>query len=115
MTIDSVRKLCLSLPHTTEQIQWEDHLLFKIGGKMYAVLSLNPGGNFLSLKASEDEFPDLIEIPGIIPAPYLARAKWVALEHSRALPQAEIKRLLTEARQLVLAKLPKKTRTALTS
>jgi len=113
MTIDWVRKHCLSLPHTTEQVQWEDHLLFKIGGKMYAVLPLNPGGNFLSLKASEDEFPDLVENPGVIPAPYLARAKWIALEHSRALPKSEVKRLLTQAHQLVLAKLPRKTRIAL--
>ncbi|MBM3810489.1 MAG: MmcQ/YjbR family DNA-binding protein [Acidimicrobiia bacterium] len=108
MNIEWVQKHCLALPHTTEQVQWEDHLLFKIGGKMYAVLPLSPGGNFLSLKADPEEFADLVEIPGVIPAPYLARAKWVALERSNTLPRHEIKRLLDRAYDTVLGKLPKK-------
>jgi predicted DNA-binding protein (MmcQ/YjbR family) len=56
-----------------------------------------------------------VEQVGIIPAPYLARAHWVSLETENALSRAEIKRLVRQARGIVIAKLPKKTQTALKS
>jgi predicted DNA-binding protein (MmcQ/YjbR family) len=108
-----VRKVCKGLPHTTEQMQWGDHLVFKIGGKMYAVISLEPAGNCMSLKVPDEEFAGLCEVDGVIPAPYLARAKWVALEREDALPAAEVKRLVRQAYELVKAKLPKKVREGL--
>jgi predicted DNA-binding protein (MmcQ/YjbR family) len=113
MEIEWVRKYCLSLPHTTEQVQWGSDLLFKIGGKMYAVLPLEPAPVWLSFKCTNEEFAALVDQPGVIPAPYLARAKWVALETEGALRPAEIKRLLRQSYDLVLSKLPKKTREAL--
>jgi predicted DNA-binding protein (MmcQ/YjbR family) len=109
MDIDSLRAFCLSLPHTAEKVQWEDHLVFGIAGKMYAVAALEPGGNWLSLKCSQEEFAELIERPGVIPAPYLARAHWIALETSEALSADELQRLLRQAHALVFARLPKKT------
>jgi predicted DNA-binding protein (MmcQ/YjbR family) len=108
MEIDWVREYCLSLPHATETIQWEDDLVFKVGGKMFAVMPLERGHLWISFKCSLEEFAELIERPGIIPAPYLARAHWVALETPRALPRVEIERLLHSVHALVLAKLPKK-------
>ncbi len=107
MDIDWVRQFCLSLPHTTEKLQWEDALVFKVGDKMYAVVSLDPGETWISLKCSADEFVALVERPGVIPAPYLARAQWVALETEDALPRDEIRRLLAAAHSLIFAKLPK--------
>jgi hypothetical protein len=50
---------------------------------------------------------------GIIPAPYMARAKWVALETKEALGIEELKQLLRESYDLVFAKLPKKTQESL--
>ena len=51
MNIDQLRKICLSFPGATEQIQWGDDLLFKVGGKMFAVTPLEPARLWLSLKA----------------------------------------------------------------
>jgi predicted DNA-binding protein (MmcQ/YjbR family) len=113
MNIDWVRQYCLSLPHSTEKVQWEDNLVFKVGGKMYAVVALEPGDHWVSFKCTPEEFAELVEQPGIIPAPYLARAHWVSLQDPGALAQAEVKRLLREAYELVVAKLPKKTWAAL--
>jgi predicted DNA-binding protein (MmcQ/YjbR family) len=113
MDIGWVREYCLSLSHTTEKIQWQDDLVLKVGGKMYAVVALEPGDHWLSLKCSSEEFADLVERPGIIPAPYLARARWVALETEDALPRVEIERLLRQAHDLIFAKLPKKTQAAM--
>jgi predicted DNA-binding protein (MmcQ/YjbR family) len=114
-SVESVRKLCLSFPHATEQVQWGYDLVFKIGGKMFAITPLEPAPVFLTFKATDESFADLTERPGIIPAPYLARAKWVALERPDALSPQELAALLRFSYDLVLAKLPKKTRERLAS
>jgi predicted DNA-binding protein (MmcQ/YjbR family) len=103
-----IRDHCLGLPHATEQLQWGDHLVFKIGGKMFAITSLSPSPVQLTIKASEDGFAELTERQGIIPAPYMARAKWIAFETLNALSRAEIKQLIDTSYKLVLEKLPKK-------
>ncbi len=113
MNIDQLRKICLEFPGATEQIQWEDDLLFKVGGKMFAVIPLEPARLWLTLKADPEQFAELTERPGIIPAPYLARAKWVAIETADALPQAEVAALLRRSYELVSAKLPRAKRASL--
>ncbi len=113
MTTDWVRRFCMKLPHTTEEVLWGGDLVFKIGGKMYAVTVLEPGPLCLSFKCTPETFAELTERPGIIPAPYSARYHWVALESEDALPAAEIKRLIGESYEMVLGKLPKKTQAAL--
>jgi predicted DNA-binding protein (MmcQ/YjbR family) len=115
MNVDWLRELCLSFPGTTEQIQWGSDLLFKVAGKMFAVTPLEPAPVWLSFKASPENFAELTERPSIIPAPYLARAQWVALENKDALPPAELARLLRESYDLVRAKLPRKTRDSLSA
>jgi predicted DNA-binding protein (MmcQ/YjbR family) len=108
MNIEWIRQHCLSHPHTTEQIQWGSDLLFKVGGKMFAGVPLEPARVWLTLKADPEEFPELIERQGIIPAPYLARAKWIAIETERALPRTEVLRLVSKSYELVFANLTKK-------
>jgi len=108
MDIDWVRRYCMALPRTTEQVQWGHDLIFKIGGKMYAAVPLEPERVCLSFKTTPEEFAELCERPGVFPAPYAANAKWVALESWDALNVAEMKRLLKQSYDLVFAKLPKK-------
>lgn len=110
MDVEWLRKVCLSFPNTTEQIQWGSDLLFKVHGKMFAVTPLEPAPVCLSFKCSDETFAELTERPNIIPAPYLARAKWVALEKRDAIARAELADLLRTSYELVLAKLPKKLR-----
>jgi len=112
MNVDWLREVCLSFPGVTEQIQWGYDLLFKVGGKMFAVTPLEPAPVCLSFKASPQSFAELTERPNIIPAPYLARAQWVALQTRDALPAEELARLLRESYDMVFAKLPRKTHNA---
>jgi predicted DNA-binding protein (MmcQ/YjbR family) len=113
MDIEWIRQFCLSLPHATEQIQWEDDLVFKVGGKMFAVVPLEPARHSMSFKCAAEEFAELVERPGIIPAPYLARAHWIAVESEDVLSRAEVERLLRQAHAMVLAKLPGKVQKAI--
>ena len=113
MNVDWVRELCLSFPCATEQITWGWDLTFRVGGKIFAVTVLEHARVWLSFKCSPENFAELTERNGIIPAPYLARSLWVALETKDALPPDELASLLRGSYDLVIAKLPKKTRDAL--
>lgn len=113
MDAEWLRKVCLSFPGTTEQIQWGYDLVFKAGGKMFAVTPLEPAPVCLSFKASPEKFAELTERQNIIPAPYLARAQWVALRTREAVKAEELAGLLRESYELVVAKLPKKLREAI--
>ncbi len=109
MTPAAVRKHCLSFPGVTVNLQWGKDHVFKVGGKMFAVIGLSDAGKFLgmSFKAAPDSFVILTQLPGIAPAPYLARAQWVALDTLAALPAAELKAYLRRAYDIVRAGLPK--------
>jgi predicted DNA-binding protein (MmcQ/YjbR family) len=113
--IDWLRAYCLALPHTTEHLLWRDHLVFKIGGKMYAAGALSLGGHRLSFKCTPEEFAELTERPGIVPAPYSARMHWIALETADALSRTEIKRLVKLSYDLVFAKLTRKAQAELSA
>jgi predicted DNA-binding protein (MmcQ/YjbR family) len=115
MDVDWLRELCLSFPGTTEQIQWGYDLVFKVGGKMFAVTPLEPAPVCLSFKASPEGFAELTERQNIIPAPYMARAQWVALQTRDALTRDELSRLLRESYEMVFAKLPKRTQKTISS
>ena len=115
MNVDWLRELCLSFPGATEQIQWGSDLLFKVGGKMFAATPLEPASVWLSFKSSPENFVELTERPDIIPAPYLARAQWVALENKDALPPDELARRLRDSYDMIFAKLPRKTREFISS
>lgn len=108
MNLGSVREYCLSLPSTTEMVQWEDHLLFKIGGKMFAIASLEPREIVLSFKTTPEGFFEYQEQEGVIPAPYMARNQWLALERWDALRDEELRELLAISYRLVFEKLPKR-------
>lgn len=114
MNIEAIRNYCLSLPHATEGIQWDNDLLFRIGGKIFAVTSLDLSPNRLSFKCTPEKFEELLEIEGIIPAPYMARNKWVTVQSLDALSDKELKELIKTSYDMVFAKLPKKIQKTIT-
>jgi predicted DNA-binding protein (MmcQ/YjbR family) len=116
MDIESARAYCLSFPHATEKVQWGNDLVFKIAGKMFAVVVLEGASKYcLSFKCTEENFAELVEQDGIDPAPYSARYHWVALERFDAMSEKELKALLRKSYDLVFEKLPKKTKAELGS
>jgi predicted DNA-binding protein (MmcQ/YjbR family) len=109
MNVESIRRFCLSLPHATESVQWGNDLVFKVGGKMFAVANLNrTQANKVSFKCTPEKFAELTEMSGIIPAPYAARYYWVSVQSDDALRVSEIEGLIGQSHAMVFAKLPKK-------
>ena len=109
MNLDKLRTHCLAFPGATEQIQWGSDLVFKVGGRMLAVAAPDHAATHrLSFKCTDEGFAELLEYDGIVPAPYLARAHWVALQRFDALTDAELRERLREAYAAVFAKLTKR-------
>ncbi len=113
MTIEAIREFCRTLPHVTEAVKWRDSLCFLIGGKIFAIASLEHASPRLSFKCTLQDAQELIETEGIIPAPYLARYHWVTLERPDALRDAEIRARLTDSYRMKRASLPRKMRESL--
>ncbi len=113
MTASQIRDFCLALPGATEQIQWRVDLVFKVAGKMFLVMATDEAACY-SFKCSDQGFLELTEFPGIRPAPYLARAHWVQIDPAACqIDTDHIAQLIRRSYDLVVAKLPKKTRIAL--
>jgi len=104
--LDWMRAFCLSLPNATEDVQWEHNLLFRIAGKMFCIANLEPAVSptKICFKCTPEKFAELVEHEDIIPAPYLGRYKWVALEHLDVLPWSDTTDLITESYEMVAAK-----------
>lgn len=108
MDIEAIREYCLQFPHTTEVVQWGADLCFKVDGKLFVVAAIEMVPQRISFKCSPENFADLCERTGIIPAPYMARARWVSLERLDVLPDDELRDLIAESYRLVFERLPKK-------
>lgn len=110
MTPAAFRKHCLSLPGAECVEQWGDDQVYKIAGKMFT--ATDKAVTKISFKCSDQAFHVLTESGAAIPAPYLARAKWVQVT-PKSLPDAELRQRLTQAYALVRSGLTKKAQAAL--
>jgi predicted DNA-binding protein (MmcQ/YjbR family) len=119
MDNERIREFCLALPHVTESVNWGHHLVFwvgdkAIGGKMFALTDLDgTGDGVLSFHCGAERFHELVEVEGIIPAPYSAHHFWVLVQSWDALRAREFEEELRLAHQLIYDKLPKRTRVIL--
>lgn len=110
MTLDTVRAICGALPQVTEDIKWGHDLCFCVGKKMFVVVNLEPPHQ-VAFKCTPESFAELVERPGIIPAPYMARNMWVMEEElGETLDRRELTELVKASYDLVVAKLPKSKR-----
>ncbi len=108
MNIETIRRYCLSFPYATEDIQWGDDLLFRVGGKIFVAMNLElSASGFLSFKCSPEIFAELVERPGIVPAPYVGRYCWVSLERPGVVDWTELTALIRDSYQMVRDKLPR--------
>lgn len=107
MTRKEFDKFCKALPKTTHVEQWGGASVWKVGGKIFAVCSeWGPGaGPKISFKCSDLSYDILRQQKGIIPAPYLARAKWVQIEAPKAMSDKDVGAYIDTAYRLVAAKL----------
>ncbi|MGP8215953.1 MAG: MmcQ/YjbR family DNA-binding protein [Bacteroidia bacterium] len=107
MNIESIRAYCKKLPGVTEDIKWENDLCFCIGGKIFCSVPLT-GELSVTFKVTPEEFDELSVREGFIPAPYMARNKWVCLQDITILKRNELEGHIRQSYELIKAKVPKK-------
>lgn len=104
----------LKLPHVEETLQWEVLVYWAgdkaIGGKMFATLDPeHEQTHVMAFAVPPESYHSLLEIDGVRPAPYLARAHWIAVESWAVFPEHELHEHLRLAYERVTSKLPRKT------
>ena len=109
MTRADFDQFCAGLKAATHVVQWGGASVWKVGGKIFAICAAWGAGDHqkIGFKCSDLSFTLLCEQDGIVPAPYLARAKWVQLADPDALSEGDIRRYIEHAHTLVAAKLTK--------
>ena len=112
MDIESLQKICLALPAVTEDVKWGNDLVFSVGGKMFCVASLEPPFK-CSFKVKDEAFEEISNQDGFMPAPYMARAKWVLVTDPSKLNKKEWEGYIRQSYEMIKAKLTKKLRTEL--
>lgn len=114
MNLAAVQKFCASLPAATSDVKWGNDLVYSVGSKMFAVACNDAEGKpTVSFKVDDERFLELTDRKGFIPAPYLARVKWVQIVDLKAVGDAELKSLITRSHTLVAAGLTRKLRISL--
>jgi predicted DNA-binding protein (MmcQ/YjbR family) len=106
---NQLEQICLNLKGTTIDIKWGNDLCYWIGDKMYCVASLEQPLN-VSMKVQAEEFSELTDRDGIIPAPYTAKHNWILVEKTNAMTATEWRHYIQESYKMIFVKLPKKVR-----
>ena len=105
---------CGNWPGVTRSIKWEVDLVYSVGSKMFVVMcTIGPDRGKFSFKVDTERFLELTEQPGMMPAPYMARAFWVSVTEPERFARAELEAYVRRSYELVLANLPKKTQASL--
>jgi len=119
MNVPAIQKFCAGLTGATSDVKWGADLVHSVGGKMFCVAyeskSKETGKAIanVSFKVDDDLFLQYTDRAGFIPAPYMARAKWVQVTDLKKVSDSELKALITRSHELVAAKLTKKLRAEL--
>lgn len=114
MNLDAMRRFCATLPGATVDIKWGADECHCVGGRMFAVFGpKEKGARNVSFKCDPERFLELTDVPGVVPAPYLARARWVQVQDPKALTDAQGRELLARAHALILARLTRRERDAI--
>jgi predicted DNA-binding protein (MmcQ/YjbR family) len=110
MTVEDLQGICKKFKGMTEDIKWEDHLCFNVSGKMFLVTSPDAVPVSASFKVSNEEFDALSSKPGFMPAPYMARHKWVHVDDIARMSKKQWEHYVKQSYLLVASKLPAKTK-----
>lgn len=111
MNIESLREYCLSLKGVTEGFPFdEETLVFKVGGKMFALTSLG-GPLSVNLKCDPEKAIELREnFPQVVPGYHMNKKHWNTVNIDDSIPDALIQEWIDDSYGLVVASLPRKIR-----
>ena len=116
MNIETLREYCLSLPNADEYLPYgPDTLAFTIGGKHFALVSLDDSPFRVNLKCDPKKAEEYREkYQTVEPGYHMNKKHWNSIYPGRGeLTDRVIKYMISHSYELVKSKLPKKLRESL--
>jgi predicted DNA-binding protein (MmcQ/YjbR family) len=115
MKRDALKDFCAALPHATHVVQWGNADVYKIGGKVFAIVGMGDTGDTVTFKTSHLAFEILSDTPGLRPAPYMASRglKWIQQYDTPGLSDDSLRAHIQASYDMVADGLPRKMRMAL--
>jgi predicted DNA-binding protein (MmcQ/YjbR family) len=109
MDLTQFREYCLSKPGATEGTPFgPDVLVFKVGGKMFALAALNEVPTTVNLKCDPDLALDLRDrYEQVRPGYHMNKKHWNTIEIESSIPHAELRKMIDHSYDLVVESLPK--------
>src|SRR3954454_18278309 len=115
MHADAFRAYCLKKPGVYESTPFRpDNVVFKVGGKMFALLALDEIPTAVNLKCDPARALELRDrYEQVRPGYHMNKKHWNTVEIAGGIPDAEIRTMIDHSYELVVQSLPKKQRDAL--
>ena len=115
MNIEKTREYCLDKPGVTEGFPFNDTaLVFKVAGKMFALLDLSEDSRGISLKCDPELAIELREQhPEVTPAYHFNKQHWNGVNLKGSISNTQMKGWIDHSYQIVVDSLPKSKREAL--
>ncbi len=115
MTREDLVNFCTAQPHATHVVQWGNADVYKIGGKVFAIVGMGNSGATVTFKTSHMAYEVLSDSPGLRPAPYMASRglKWIQHYDSPGLSDDSLKDHIRASYDMVATGLTRKMRTTL--
>ncbi|GAB2965324.1 MmcQ/YjbR family DNA-binding protein [Hymenobacter coalescens] len=108
MNIEELRDYCLAKPGTTEETPFgPDTLVFKVGGKIYALTSIDDYGS-VNLKCDPERATQLREqYDFVVPGYHMNKKHWNTVLIGTGITVRQLQELIDHSYDLVRASLPK--------
>jgi predicted DNA-binding protein (MmcQ/YjbR family) len=109
MDLAQFREYCLSKSHATESMPFgPDVIVFKIGGKMFALAALDEVPTTVNLKCDPDLALGLRDrYEQVTPGYHMNKRHWNTVEIEKGIPDAELRKMIDHSYDLVASSLPK--------
>jgi predicted DNA-binding protein (MmcQ/YjbR family) len=109
MNLEQFREYCLSKPGATEGTPFGPTVVvFKVGGKMFALAALDEVPTTVNLKCDPDlalELRDRYE--QVTPGYHMSKKHWNTVEIEGGIPELELRKMIDHSYDLVAESLPK--------
>lgn len=115
MNVEDIREYCISKDFVTESTPFDEvTLVFKVGGKMFALLPLDEVQLSVNLKCDPERAVALREMyPAVTPGYHMSKVHWNTVIIDGTIEKKLILQWIDDSYQLVLNSLPRKTRDSL--
>jgi predicted DNA-binding protein (MmcQ/YjbR family) len=109
MDVVEFREYCLRKPNTTEGTPFgETVLVFKVAGKMFALMSLDEVPATANLKCDPDQALELRDrYEQVRPGYHMNKKHWNTVEIETGIPEVELRRMIDHSYDLVVRSLPR--------